>query len=78
VTADHGNAEQMKDPQTGMPHTAHTTYTVPLIVIGEGLKGRKLRTGGGLADVVPTSLEMLGLPQPSEMTGISLLKDHRM
>jgi 2,3-bisphosphoglycerate-independent phosphoglycerate mutase len=77
VTADHGNAEQMKDPQTGLPHTAHTTYTVPLIVIGKELNGRRLRTGGVLGDVVPTSLEMMGLPQPPEMTGKSLLREQR-
>jgi len=73
VTADHGNAEQMKDPATGMPHTAHTTYDVPLIVVGAAFKGRRLRTGGRLADIIPTALAMLGLRQPTEMTGESLL-----
>ncbi len=73
VTADHGNAEQMRDPATGMPHTAHTSYTVPLIVVGEPFKDRSLRTGGRLADVVPTSLAMMGLDQPEAMTGQSLL-----
>ncbi|HZW09355.1 MAG TPA: 2,3-bisphosphoglycerate-independent phosphoglycerate mutase [Phycisphaerales bacterium] len=73
VTADHGNAEQMKDPATGMPHTAHTTYDVPLIVVGAAFKGRKLRPGGRLADIVPTALAMMGLAQPAEMTGQSLL-----
>jgi 2,3-bisphosphoglycerate-independent phosphoglycerate mutase len=74
VTADHGNAEQMKDPATGLPHTAHTTYTVPLIVVGSAFQGRTLRSGGRLGDVVPTSLAMMGLPQPAEMTGQSLIK----
>ncbi|MBK7404585.1 MAG: 2,3-bisphosphoglycerate-independent phosphoglycerate mutase [Phycisphaerales bacterium] len=73
VTADHGNAEQMKDPATGMPHTAHTTYDVPLIVVGEPFKGRRLRSGGRLADILPTALDMIGLEKPSEMTGQSLL-----
>ncbi len=73
VTADHGNAEQMKDPQTNMPHTAHTTYDVPLIVVGEAFKGRALRPGGRLADILPTALDMMGLPRPAEMTGRSLL-----
>jgi 2,3-bisphosphoglycerate-independent phosphoglycerate mutase len=73
VTADHGNAEQMRDPATGMPHTAHTTYDVPLMVVGEAFKSRRLRSGGRLADIVPTALAMLGLPQPPAMTGQSLL-----
>ncbi|MCC7390650.1 MAG: 2,3-bisphosphoglycerate-independent phosphoglycerate mutase [Phycisphaerales bacterium] len=73
VTADHGNAEQMKDPDTGMPHTAHTTYDVPLIVVGKAFKSRKLRPGGRLADILPTALDMLGVEQPKEMTGRSLL-----
>ena len=73
VTADHGNAEQMKDPATGMPHTAHTTYDVPLIVVGDAFKGRKLRSGGRLADILPTALAMMGLEKPADMTGQSLL-----
>jgi 2,3-bisphosphoglycerate-independent phosphoglycerate mutase len=73
VTADHGNAEQMWDPATNAPHTAHTTYDVPLYVVGKAFKGRKLREGGRLADIIPTGLEMLGLAQPGEMTGKSLL-----
>ncbi|GMV27113.1 MAG: 2,3-bisphosphoglycerate-independent phosphoglycerate mutase [Phycisphaerae bacterium] len=73
VTADHGNAEQMFDPATGKPHTAHTTFDVPLIVVGSAFKGRRLRTGGRLADIAPTMLAMLGVPQPPEMTGESLL-----
>jgi 2,3-bisphosphoglycerate-independent phosphoglycerate mutase len=73
VTADHGNAEQMWDPINNCPHTAHTTYTVPLIVVGAPFKGRKLRSGGRLGDIVPTGLAMMHLPQPAEMTGESLL-----
>src|SRR5262249_45097809 len=73
VTADHGNCEQMIDPATGGPHTSHTTYDVPLIVVDDRYKGRKLRTGGRLADIAPTLLEMAGLPKPAEMTGESLI-----
>ncbi|MBN8597984.1 MAG: 2,3-bisphosphoglycerate-independent phosphoglycerate mutase [Planctomycetes bacterium] len=88
VTADHGNSEQMFDPATNSPHTAHTTYDVPLIVVGEKFRGRRLRgdqqaagwfnpearaARGRLADILPTALEMIGLPQPPEMTGRSLL-----
>jgi len=74
VTADHGNAEQMWDPESNSPHTAHTFNDVPLFVVGEGLKGRSLREGGRLADVVPTAMAMMGMTQPPEMTGHSLLQ----
>jgi 2,3-bisphosphoglycerate-independent phosphoglycerate mutase len=73
ITADHGNAEQMWDPRTNCPHTAHTVYDVPLILAGAPFRGWKLRTGGRLADIAPTALAMLGLEQPPEMTGVSLL-----
>jgi 2,3-bisphosphoglycerate-independent phosphoglycerate mutase len=73
VTADHGNAEQMWDPVTNAPHTAHTLYDVPLYVVGAAFKGRRLRSGGRLADIAPTALEMMGLAKPAEMTGASLL-----
>ncbi len=73
VTADHGNCEQMIDPTTGGPHTAHTTYDVELIVVNDRCKGLKLRTDGRLADVAPTALAMMGLTQPREMTGKSLI-----
>ncbi|HEY3245622.1 MAG TPA: 2,3-bisphosphoglycerate-independent phosphoglycerate mutase [Phycisphaerae bacterium] len=73
VTADHGNCEQMIDPATGGPHTAHTTYDVELIVIDPRQRGKKLRTGGRLADVIPTGLALMGLSQPGEMTGQRLL-----
>jgi 2,3-bisphosphoglycerate-independent phosphoglycerate mutase len=73
VTADHGNAEQMIDPATQLPHTAHTTFDVDLIVVDAASKGKKLREGGRLADVAPTLLDLLGLPKPAEMTGESLI-----
>jgi 2,3-bisphosphoglycerate-independent phosphoglycerate mutase len=71
VTADHGNCEQMVDPETGGPHTAHTTYDVPLIVVEPGLSA-KLREGGRLADIAPTALKLMGLDKPTDMTGESL------
>ena len=73
ITADHGNAEKMKDYATGKPHTAHTTNPVPLMVRGLGAKVN-LRGDGILADVAPTILELLGLPKPEAMTGTSLLE----
>lgn len=73
VTADHGNAEQMIDPATGGPHTAHTSYTVPLSVVGAPFRGARVRDDGRLADIAPTLLDMMGLPKPPEMTGRSLL-----
>jgi len=71
VTADHGNAEVMVDPQTGKPHTAHTTNVVPLILIGGQAKAL---AHGRLADISPTLLALMGLEQPAEMTGQSLLR----
>ena len=72
ITADHGNLEQMYDPTTNGPHTAHTCNPVPLIVIDEEFKGCKLRNGR-LADVIPTALHIMGLEKPDEMTGESLI-----
>ncbi len=72
ITADHGNCEQMVDPKTGEPHTAHTTNPVPLIWLANQHAGRRLRNGG-LADLAPTVLELLGLPIPAAMTGRSLI-----
>ncbi|MEM6394466.1 MAG: 2,3-bisphosphoglycerate-independent phosphoglycerate mutase [Planctomycetota bacterium] len=75
VTADHGNAEQMFDPNTNAPHTAHTLYDVPCILVSKDLSpDTKLRDGGRLADVFPTALDLIGLPKPAAMTGESLLK----
>ncbi|TFK56313.1 cofactor-independent phosphoglycerate mutase [Heliocybe sulcata] len=80
VTADHGNAEQMVNPETGAPHTAHTTNAVPFIMTGDAKKlsfSVDKKDGeeeeGALADVAPTVLDILGLPQPEEMSGRSLL-----
>jgi 2,3-bisphosphoglycerate-independent phosphoglycerate mutase len=73
VTADHGNAEQMIDPATGGPHTAHTTFPVELIVVDDRMKGKRMVEGGKLADVAPTALHMMGLDRPTEMTGRSLI-----
>ena len=75
LTADHGNAEQMIDPATGGPYTAHTvTNPVPLVLIDHQRRKASLRSGGALCDVAPTVLELLGLAQPEAMTGTSLLK----
>jgi 2,3-bisphosphoglycerate-independent phosphoglycerate mutase len=74
ITADHGNFEKMWDSEKNQPHTAHTVSDVPFIVFDERYKNKKLRQGGRLADVGPTLLEMMGLPQPEEMTGQSLFE----
>jgi 2,3-bisphosphoglycerate-independent phosphoglycerate mutase len=71
VIADHGNCETMVDPETGGPHTAHTTNLVPVILFG-GPDGAQVKPGR-LADVAPTLLQLMGLEQPSEMTGESLI-----
>jgi 2,3-bisphosphoglycerate-independent phosphoglycerate mutase len=82
ITADHGNAEQMLNPTTGQPHTAHTTNKVPLIMTGDPkvlrFKEDEKKDGeeeeeGALCDVAPTILDIMGLPQPEEMSGRSLL-----
>jgi 2,3-bisphosphoglycerate-independent phosphoglycerate mutase len=88
VTADHGNAEQMWSPENDSPHTAHTLFDVPLIVVGEAFKNVALRgdrrtdgyldaglreNRGRLADIAPTCLAMMGLDQPADMTGKSLI-----
>src|SRR5580658_4147799 len=72
VTADHGNCEMMRDPQTGGPHTSHTTNPVPLVLFGA--RNRALVGEGRLADIAPTLLELMELPKPKEMTGHSLLR----
>ncbi len=74
VTADHGNAEQMWSPENDSPHTAHTTYDVPLLIVGEAYRNRSLRDGGRLADIAPTLLEMMGIAPPEAMTGRSLIQ----
>lgn len=74
VTADHGNAEQMFDPDTNAAHTAHTLYDVECIIVDPSLEpGTPLREGGRLADVFPTVLKLMGLEPPAAMTGQSLL-----
>ncbi len=74
ITADHGNADMMVDPQTGEPFTAHTTNKVPFILVDPARKDAQLRQDGRLADLAPTLLQLLGLAQPAEMTGKSLIK----
>ena len=69
ITADHGNAEKMLD-ENGQPHTAHTTNLVPFIVVGAATK---LRSGGRLADIAPTMLDLMGLECPAEMDGKTLI-----
>ncbi len=74
ITADHGNAEQMFDPETNAPHTAHTTYDVPCIIVDPELNaGTPLRDDARLADLFPTALDLMGLDKPGAMTGVSLL-----
>jgi len=73
VTADHGNAEQMYDPKTKGPHTAHTCDKVPFILISDD-KGQELQKDGILADIAPTMIQLLGIDKPKEMTGRSLIK----
>ena len=71
ITADHGNVEQMSDEHTGQAHTAHTCEPVPFVYVGP--RQVELRDGGILSDVAPTLLTLLGLPQPAEMTGRSII-----
>ncbi len=72
VTADHGNAEMMRDPRTGEPHTAHTLSPVPFLIVNPPFPIARLESGR-LADVAPTLLDLLGLRQPQAMTGRSLI-----
>src|SRR6266516_4392339 len=73
ITADHGNAEQLIEYDTGKPFTAHTTYPVPLYLVVPQFAHLQLRTDGILADVAPTILQVMGIPQPKDMTGRSLI-----
>ena len=70
ITADHGNAEKMHDEVTGQPHTAHTLCPVPCVYVG---RPAGMASGGSLQDTAPTLLAMLGLPNPPEMNGRSLV-----
>lgn len=72
ICADHGNAEQLVDYETGAPFTAHTTNPVPFILVNAD-PAYTLREGGCLADIIPTLIELMGMEQPKEMTGKSLL-----
>ena len=72
ICADHGNAEQLVDYETGAPFTAHTTNPVPFILVNAD-SSYTLREGGCLADIIPTLIELMGMEQPAEMTGKSLL-----
>ncbi|MCC6194954.1 MAG: 2,3-bisphosphoglycerate-independent phosphoglycerate mutase [Burkholderiales bacterium] len=74
ITADHGNAEMMHDPATGQAHTAHTLFRVPLVYVG---RKAALREGGALSDIAPTMLALMGLPQPPQMTGRTLVRFER-
>ena len=73
ITADHGNADMMVDPETNQPFTAHTTNKVPFILVDPEKKDVALREGGVLADLAPTMLDLMQMPQPAEMTGTSLI-----
>lgn len=73
VTADHGNAEKMFDEDKKIPFTSHTTFDVPAILVNAPKEVRALADGGKLADIAPTLLDILGIRQPQEMTGVSLL-----
>jgi 2,3-bisphosphoglycerate-independent phosphoglycerate mutase len=73
ITADHGNAEMMVNPETCGPYTAHTLNPVPFILAAEGYEHRTLRSGGALKDIAPTILALMGLPIPAEMEGENLL-----
>ena len=75
ITADHGNVEQMIDPDTGKPHTAHTTFDVELFYVAPDAKDVRLVRRGILSDVAPTILKLLGVPKPSEMTRPTLFDD---
>ena len=74
ITADHGNAEQLIDYETGKPFTAHTTYPVPLYLVVPQMAQVRLRNDGILADVAPTILDVLGIPKPKDMTGRTLIQ----
>ena len=71
ITADHGNVEMMHDPVTGQAHTAHTLNLVPCLYVG---RPAQMESGGALQDIAPTLLAMMGLSQPEEMTGRSLIR----
>ena len=73
LTADQGNCDEMIDPETGQPHTQHTAYPVPFLLLGHPGAKLGVGVGVGLADIAPTVLDLLDIPKPQEMTGTSLL-----
>jgi 2,3-bisphosphoglycerate-independent phosphoglycerate mutase len=73
ITADHGNSDQLFDPEANEAHTRHTMNPVEVVIYGKGLEGLKLREGGNLGDIAPTVLQLMGLKPPAEMTGKSLI-----
>jgi 2,3-bisphosphoglycerate-independent phosphoglycerate mutase len=73
VTADHGNCDEMVDPQTGKAHTQHSNHPVPCLVIDDAVKS--LREGGNLSAIAPTVLQLMGISQPAVMTGVSVIND---
>jgi 2,3-bisphosphoglycerate-independent phosphoglycerate mutase len=73
ITADHGNVEMMRDPQTGQPHTAHTIWPVPLVYDGPRAAQIRLKDGA-LCDLAPTLLDLMAIEKPQEMTGQSLVE----
>jgi 2,3-bisphosphoglycerate-independent phosphoglycerate mutase len=75
ITADHGNADQMFLPEADSPHTAHTLNPVEVVLYGEGCKNLELAATGRLADIAPTLLHLMGLPQPEAMTGSCLIQN---
>jgi 2,3-bisphosphoglycerate-independent phosphoglycerate mutase len=77
ITADHGNAEQLVEYDTGKPFTAHTTNPVPFYFVVPQWPGAVVRSDGVLADVAPTMLQLLRIPQPPEMTGRTLIAGQR-
>jgi 2,3-bisphosphoglycerate-independent phosphoglycerate mutase len=74
ITADHGNSDQMFVPETGSAHTSHTLNPVELVIYGKGCESLKLQQMGRLADIAPTMLKLMGLPQPESMTGDCLIQ----
>ena len=73
ITSDHGNSDQLVDPDTGKSHTAHTAHPTPIVVIDPEKRAKELKPGS-LCDVAPTLLDLLEIQKPKEMTGVSLLK----
>ena len=75
ITADHGNSDQLWNPEVNAPHTQHTLNPVEAVIYGDGCAELKLEDSGRLADIAPTILALMGLPQPPEMTGESLIQN---